>query len=373
MRRIWIPLVLALSACGGGDSPALRSVALDGLVYQVDGQTVDRSGVMVRVVETGDSMVTGPQGLFFFPDVRAGSVTLQLGSSLVAVTHDEGEGMESEEGDDDCDEIEVRVAIEDGEVVELSILCADRARAEADLVRAEGSPDADVEGEVEVESRAEGDEFEIEVENLAPGTGVEFFLDDPDTAEGFLSIGSATANSLGEAELEFDEGEALPLGAAGVGDLAGFGVEVRLAGTGELLLTGEVPDLPDGVSDPGDDPLPGDDARGRAELVAHVDGVQGHVEIRVEDDGEQRFKLEAEHLTPGTEVLFLIEDEGAFVEIGSAIADLEGEAEIDTNDTLPLPLGVGGVAELVGRGVRVELAADGTLLLSGEVPPLVAD
>lgn len=85
--------------------------------------------------------------------------------------------------------------------------------------------------------------------------------------------------------------------------------------------------------------------------------------------------MEAEHLAPGTEVRFLIEDPdnpGSFVSLGTRTADLDGEAELESGHG-PLPLGVSDVKDLVGLEVRVEDAAANEPLLTGTVPPLVAD
>jgi hypothetical protein len=155
-------------------------------------------------------------------------------------------------------------------------------------------------------------------------------------------------------------------------------IEVRLAGTGAVLLTGQIPTLPAPFAEAPDGgaPAPGERGRGRARLFPHVPGLEGHVEIRTRPDNEeQRFKMEAEHLAPGTLAEFQIEDSSdpsGFSRIGSATAGGDGEAEIHTQDGLPFPLGVSDVNDLVGLEVRV-VDGSGTLLLSGAVPELVAD
>lgn len=397
-RSRFLPLLL-LAACGGsGDGTSTQTATLSGVVYEVDGQTVDRSGVNVSLLQTGQTLTTGPTGTFAFSGLPAGAISMQFGSSLVAAAHDDdgtddqgsGGDDELEDGEDDDgrwhvhgvsggEDVEVRVAIRDGVVVEFSCSARDRLRAEARLLRADGSPDANVKGKVKVESRADREKFTIEAEHFAAGTVVEFFLDDPATPEGLVSVGTATAAGLeGEARLELNtkNGAALPMGAAAVSELAGFAIEVRLVAGGALLLTGEVPGLPTGGGDPGAPPLPGDDARGRARLTPALPGLEGHVEIRTRpEQNRQRFEMEAEGLAPGTQVAFLIEDPanpGALVQIAVRAADLDGEAELKTEGLLPL--GVAKVDELVGLDVRVVLAdGSGTLLLSGTVPELVAD
>ena len=426
-------LASALAACGGGGAgtTATQSAALQGVVYEVDGQTVDRAGVQVRVLETGQVATTGADGRFFFSRVPADAFTLDFGTTLAALAqsgpgggggNDDppgddngggggggaddpagddngggGNGADDPAGDDngiddDTDEdedgnphvsgvsggdtVEVLAAVEDGQVVELSISCGDRVRAEARLTRDANSPDADVQGKVRVESRADREKFTVEAEHLDAGTAVEFFLSD---GTGFVSIGLATADTSGEAELEFNtkDGDTLPMGAAAADDLSGFLVEVRLA-TGELLLTGEIPALPDGTVTPGDPGSETDRSRGKAHLTPLVAGLEGHVEIRQRlDENEQRFEIEAEHLVSGTAVAFWIEDPanaGTFVRLGGATAGTTGDVEFETEDGDPLPLGVTDVADLVGLDVRVTLD-DGSdqVLLEGTVPPLVAD
>jgi len=256
-------------------------------------------------------------------------------------------------------------------VVEMSIVCSDRVRAEARLLRDPDSPDGDVEGKVRIESRVDREKFTIEAEHLDPGAVVDFLLDG-------VSIGTRAADASGEAKIELNtkDGDLLPFGVASVADLSGLAIEVRLSGA--LLLTGEVPALPDSSVTPGNPGSGMDSGRGRADLTPLASGVEGRIEIRQRlDTGEQRFKMEAEGLEPGTQVAFRIESlsaPGTFVNIASVVADSGGEAEINTQDGLPLPLGVNDVSQLVGLGVDVILD-DGsdTVILEGTVPPLVAD
>jgi len=402
-----------LVACGGGGeaAPSLQSASLAGTVIELEGQTVDRSGVEVTLLETGEMAVTGADGRFSFTEVPPGSATLAFASGQIALLSgddeagepdevedpdgaDEGEEAdeadEVEEADEDDegnprirtvregDDIEVRITIRDGEVVEFHVSGSGERKAIDRLDRPADSPNADVTGKVKVESEFVGDEeFEVEVEHLAPGTVVEVFLADPEVPELFTSIGTAPADEFGEAELEreTEDGDALPLGVSSVDELRDFLVEVRLAETGELLLFGTVPALPAEIAVGDTTPGPLDRARARGLLTPAVPDAEGYVEIRSRpEDARERFKIEAEHLEPGTIADFFIEspDGGLFVRFGSGTADAEGEIKLDTNDGLPMPLGVTAVAELVGLEVRVE-RDDGQLLLAGTVPALVAE
>lgn len=406
---IALPFALALAGCGGGGGgTTTQTAALQGVVYEVNGQTLDRSGVQVQVLETGQTATTGADGRFFFARVPAGTWTLGFGSSLAALAQSGpgggggGGGADDPAGDDNGvdaiddveddngnpqvggvsggDTVEVLAAVDNGQVTEMSVMSSDRVRAEARLVRDPNSPDADVQGKVRVESRADREKFSVEAENLDVGTMVEFFLDNPDDPEGFVSIGAVAADANGHAQLEFNtkDGDTLPMGVNAASALSGFLVEVRLQTTGAVLLTGEVPTLPDGTVTPGNPGMGTDRGRGRAPLTPLVNGLEGRVEIRQRlDTGEQRLKIEAEHLASGTAVAFWIEDPanpGTFFRLGGATAGATGDAEFNTQDGSPLPFGVTDVADLVGLGVRVTLD-DGSdqVLLEGTVPPLVAD
>ena len=381
-----IPLLLAvlapmLVACGGGSTaPAVTSAALQGHVFEIDGQTVDRSGVTVSIVETGQTMTTGADGSFDFPTLPVGVITLDFDSGAPRVAGSTGDdsGRRSVDLEDD-DRVEVRVSMRDGGIEEFSSSRDGRQRAEARLQPTVAG--VGLEAKVKIEARLDGDKFEGEVERLQSGDVVEFFLDDPADEAGFVSIGTATAGVTGEAELELNQrdGELLPLGAARAGDLAGFAVEIRL-GSGTLLFTGTVPDLPTGTPSDGGEPGPTDRSRGRARLTAMVTGLEGNIDIRDRpEDGRQRFKMEAEHLAPGESVVFQIEDPdnpGTFIAIGNRVAGGDGEAELEleTQDGDALPLNAADVNDLVGLGVRVvRNDAGAQLLLTGTVPTLVAD
>ncbi len=442
MRFIATLLALSLAACGGGgtSTPALQTAALQGLVYEVDGQTADRSGVIVEVLETGQAAVTTIDGRFAFPDVPAGAITLRFGSGAIITARqdgdsgsDEGEGEgegedesdddedsdedesddesdddedsdEDEDGDDESDDddeekrdedsegnpiletecgdlVNVRLSIRNGRVAEFSATCSQRQRADARLERAADSPDGDVEGKVKIDTRGGDQEFEVEAEHLAPGTIVEIFLRAPGEDTAFVSVGTAAANADGEAEFERDtgDGDTLPLGVTEVAALEGYDVSVRLATTGDVLLVGEVPSLPEvDLGDFDDVPNSGDDARGKARLEA-IAGVEASVEIRrrLGKDESQRFKMEIEHLEPGTVVLFQIEDPenlGTFLTFADGEADGdEGEVEASTSDGARLPFEFEDVSDLVGLRVRIIDAETETVLASGEVPSLVAD
>jgi len=419
MKSAWISSLcaLALTACSGSDPATTTTTSsLAGVVYQLDGQTVDRSGVTVRVVETGDTVVTDAQGAFGFTGLEPGSYTLDFTSPFTAsrLAAEEGTGGaeepgaggvgENEDGEGrprvtvtrSCGRIDIRIALENGEVREFSIETHDVRAAKAPLRVPEGVS-FDVEGQVRLAESGERSVLEFDVAPLDAGTTIEFFLDAREGA-GPVSIGTALANGDGVATLLLDTGagDALPLEAASLDDLAGDRVEVRFSGTDTTILVGEIPDLPDpsehrceedsGTGGDGgggvEEPPAGDgtgDLHARALLESDLERFEGHVEIRSwERENIQRFRMDLWGLEPGDRVAFEIyaPAEEAWVVLGYREANADRYAKVDTDGDLDMPLGVESVKQLVGHSVRVRRASEtdsDTVLAIGIVPELVGD
>ncbi len=377
-----------LTACGGGGSPVLETAALSGTIVQVDGQTLNRAGVTVELVENGAVVTTDGTGAFAFPDLSPGVFTLRFGRAGLAGNSTDDNGTPDQGPGDNAigsipvgagDDVDVKVAVDGNNATEVSISRNGRREARVRLTRAADSPDADVSGKIKVRS-GNGEKLEIEAEDLAPGDVVEFLLDG-------IVIGSAAADADGEAELEIEtnDGGLLPLEAATVADLEGLSVEVRFMDGGATLLTGTVPELPAASTANGDDDDnsgsgndgdgggdDGDRTRGRDRLTSHVGALEGHVETRSRpEQSRERFKVEAENLGAGEIVEFFLDG----VSLGKIAADASGEAEFkrDTQDGDVLPSGAATSGTLVGLLVEVKRDGTGELLLSGLVPEPVAD
>jgi len=100
--------------------------------------------------------------------------------------------------------------------------------------------------------------------------------------------------------------------------------------------------------------------------------LEGKIVVESRDDRE-RFKVEAEHATPGTELeLFVIDDNGAEENLGIRTVTAVGEAEwkLDSRDGAILPFAVASVEALEGFRVEVRERAGGTTILDGIVPAL---
>jgi hypothetical protein len=387
MRRlVFLALFGAfLGACDGGSAAVTLSGALQGVIYEVDGQTTDRSGVEVMLLETGDRTTTDADGNFVFEDLAEGLYTLDVVGAILAQAggddfdnDEDGAGRPMVEVDRDNGVVSVHLAVRDGRVVEWSLAHRKFQRA---TMRLEATDAGDgLEGKVRVESRADRERIKVCVEGLQAGDVIDVAFAAPADTPTFTSAGTATADAEGEACFDRDtkQGDTLPEGATSVADLEGYLIQVSLGGT--VVLEGEVPPLPEPPS--GDRPGNGNGngngngrpdfdgrGRGRVFLDSAVDGVTGKLEIcgwPAKD--RQRFQIVVEGLTEGDEVTFQIEDPdnaGSYLDLGTDTADAEGEANYDTHKAA-LPLDAESVDDLVGLDVRVLLG--GEAILTGTVP-----
>jgi len=377
MRFAFVLLVVgALAGCGGGGSSPLFTAELQGMVYEVDGQTVDREGIEILLVETGQSATTDANGSFVIPDLPEGSYTIGV-NGLLQSAEGEDDGPPVVEISRSNGVVSIHMAIRDGEVVEFSMAHHNHARASSRLEPAAGStlPD-ETEAKLRIDSRPDRERLWVTVEGLTEGDEVVLCMRDPEVAESvFTDVGSATADAEGGASIRFDtkRGDALPADAASLDDLAGYLVVVKV--NGDDAFEGVVPPLPEAPDGPRRGPPSFENrARGMAHLVALVDDVEGKVTIsRWPAMNRQRFKFSAEGLAEGDELSFRVEDPdnaGTFVEVGTATADADGEAKVDTKKGLPMPFDVADVEELVGLGVQVVRGTD--VILEGTVPALVS-
>jgi hypothetical protein len=322
--------------------------------------------------------------LFVGPGLYDDAVAVLADDATDSDGDDDGDA--DDVGDDDCDvaeiedgeDVEFEVSIEDGKIVSVDVSHSahDEREAEIRLHRSVESDDPDVEGQAKLESRDDRQRLKVEAEHLDAGRDVEAFAIDAAGVE--ASLGVRTVGLDGEAEWEIEDG-ALPFGATTVEDLLGFGIEVRDATTGTVLLFGSLPDeLPSHADEDEHGEEEEDEAEGRARLTPAA-GVTGEADVEVESEGdEQQLEVEAEHLASGTVIDAYIEDPanpGTLVLVGTFAVGSEGEGELefDTHDGDALPFGVASVSALVGLAIELRDAGTGAVLFSGHVPALVAE
>lgn len=233
MNRISTILSIALlawplAACGGAGDPTttVGAAQLQGSVLELDGQTIRRDGVDIRIVETDDHLVTNADGSFAFPDLEPGWYTLEFDQRRVSAlaleesptgeegsteepaggegesagtgegageepvseepageepssggeetpSGEEGGATESKEDEDEmgrprCEidgdgpAVVVKVVLENGEVVRWSKSRPGRRFARARLERCVDGSDGDVTGQVRVSWREGGEVQKIE-------------------------------------------------------------------------------------------------------------------------------------------------------------------------------------------------------------------
>lgn len=257
-------LLLPLAACGGGstsDGPSALSPAVLGVVTSRDGSTADLAGVTARCPETGDVDVTDVNGHFELRVPRGRPFRVEFDDPTAPPREESGnDGGEGEDPDadgtdidedevaidalDDGEECDVEVDLEDGEVVEARVRRRDRERSREDY-ESEGRLDADddEEGEAEIEvCRRDGSiGFEFEIEDLAElGTLTVKIVSADGLTEEILGVIEISLEGEGHLELTWNLGDALPLGATSVEELAGATIQIVNADE-EILFEGEIP------------------------------------------------------------------------------------------------------------------------------------
>jgi hypothetical protein len=220
-------------------------------------------------------------------------------------------------------------------------------------------------GRIDVQRRRNGSDLRIMGQKLDPDTAVDIVmkrlkdpppvdeLEDPYEQE-TLADGVRT-NDEGSVKLMIRtrKGDDLPFEAESLDDLAGYRVCIRvetLDDDGDDLLVGTVPligaDYPKRLREK-DDLTPVDD----------VVTCTGKIQLRFRGkDVRSELRIDVKGLTDGDDVSFRMDDgEGNIVEIGTAVADAEGEARyrVRTHHGDTLPFGALTVMDLSGRDVEV--------------------
>lgn len=414
-------LCLVLAACGGGAGEGGllgdTSAKIEGVVLDVDGDSDLSANVPLQIVETGEIAVTDENGAFTFTEVPEGDVTLVLATPDVLPASAENDGKpgdeeddaagddeddtdgEDDEADDDHerrdreviirrirrgDTVRIDIRIRGRQIIDITLtrtrndegdVCWQR-ELEIEMTRTDGNPDADMEGEVELEVDCEPcQKFEVEVEDATPGDILVAVVIDPDGNEDVLGEREVEADGDAEWRLDTCNEDDLPFGYERLTALGKHGVCVRTE-DGRNLLCARIPAFP----------THDDDRcfhlRGRRRLLSSSDDLQGGVAVDVRgclDEGfRQVLRIAGKGFEVGQEIEFFMEDPddlGQLVSLGTVLANEEGLADIefDTADGDELPFGVETLRSLVGMRIEVNDDVTGELLLFGRVPGLLRD
>ena len=410
-----------LVACGGGGSSGASAgtAVVAGQVVLRNGTTQNLGGVQISLTGLGVTTTSASDGTFSFGSVPTGNLAVAVSDPLAPLAaglvttedrgaddgpgHDEGSGggatggpRNDDDGDahdvgdgdfdvpsvGDAESVSITISVRNGKIESVDIChhgSGGHDEGRVALSRTVESDDADAEGSAKLESRVDNQKLSVEVENLTAGRSLEAFVISKGVAQ---SIGKATVDAAGEArwEIATKNGGVLPFGAATVADLAGDDVEVRDALAGTVLLRGTLPEVKTPTAAAGGTTT-GSRSHGRSALVATTGNTgSGHIELcrRVETVLQNKFQVELDGLASGLAVEVWMENavgSGVFAKIGSMTVGALGRAELelDSHDGDAMPFGVLDVADLVGRGVQVRKASDGTVILTGTVPALVSE
>ncbi|MCZ6573523.1 MAG: hypothetical protein O7C98_10210 [Planctomycetota bacterium] len=270
-----------------------------GVVYEVDGQSADLGGIEVTVLETGERVVTETDGSFEFRELEPGFYTLDFGGDDYeaaqpgeAITEDEledGAGHPIVELTEDGGDVEIHVALENGEVKEFTIGDYEGRHAVAHLHAQDEL--SELEGKIRL-SAEEGEHIKLSIAGLDAGESVDLLIFDADDAgAGSSPVATLTADAEGEICYSVDtaEGDLLPLNAEDLEDLAGLRIEIRATDDGELLLSGEIPDLPAEREEPDGEEPDGEEPSGEEPNGEEPDGEEpnGEEPNGEEPDGEE--------------------------------------------------------------------------------------
>lgn len=257
----------------------------------------------------------------------------------------------------------------------------DDIKAENPLIRPPGAPDPDAKGHVrsEFDPSKNRHRLKVEAEQIDTSLLWECYLAD---AGGVLQfVGNIPYDDVGEVEIEFDTKEGgLPFGATTVSSLAGRAVEVRSGGL--TYLTGTVPSLNGGGGGSGGggggSGGGGSDVKVKWFLTRAATSpdtnASGYIELRKKSDGDQKFKVEADHIDPSIAFSVWVETalgSGVLASAGAMLPEDfdEVELELETEDGAALPNGATDVATLAGLRVEVRDATN-AVYLEGVVPSI---
>jgi hypothetical protein len=249
-------------------------------------------------------------------------------------------------------------------------------KGKMDLTRPDPAPDADAQGEVELDRKGKEQGFEVNAKNLDGGVAAPYSVQ----LETGLGTGVFTAVAVlqpkpgkpgrYEVKLEQECGPPPILGVTDVDQIPGRKVEVRDAAD-QVVLRGVCPQLVSGVG------KLNFNHKAKLSLPMNPPSPKATGDVRVKfnaPQGQSEFEVHAKNLSNGNSYSVWLEDavaSGVFVKVG----DLHGkgnqtksvEFEANTKDGTGLPFGVATVADLKDRLLQIRDGGD-VIHLVGQVP-----
>lgn len=236
-----------------------------------------------------------------------------------------------------------------------------------------GAPFPNATGRIRV--KAEDGRHDLEVRVLGLQAETVYSVTVTNSAGETETIGKITTNQDGNGALEVDTDEddddddegALPFGAAGAGELAGFALKVS-AEDGTVVLEGTIPEIGEKEER--------ENLEAEFDLSRPADGPEGNIrgDVRIEseendDEDKSRVRIRDAKANATYSAVFSSPDGSETEELGKLTTDDRGEAELEVED---LPLHADSVSQLAGVLVKV-LNADNAVVLSGTVPQVGND
>ncbi len=244
------------------------------------------------------------------------------------------------------------------------------AKVRQSLTRPEPVVNPEVEGRLEIRSSDDRQEFKLRVKRADKLVDHELWIENGSAVMEFVAAFQTGASSLRfRARLRNGEGS-LPLGVSLLDELAGRHLEIRIRGSGDVVLATDIPDL-----------TPRRDAKAEDDLDATPDAPAGaEAEIRVRSrprKGDERFRVKVHDfvLAPTQKLRLFLEDPmnpNVLVDQGALQDDDSDEAEFRarTRKGQALPFGVASTRNLVGLKLEIRDADTGTVYFEGMVPAL---
>jgi hypothetical protein len=240
------------------------------------------------------------------------------------------------------------------------------------LVRPPSPPDADARGKVRFRSRSkkglEQDQIDVKVLKVDVSLEHRLFLEDAVDAGTFSDLGALDASDGSLSwSVDTSQGDALPGGATGLGDLSGRRFEVRQGG--DVVLEASGPDLAASKK-----PVNHKDAFSAPDAEADPSGIKAGLRMRGKaDKGQHRFVVKVKKAPfADSDIHLWVEsdaDSGSFLDAGAFDQkgnSSNGRYRRDTHLGAPLPLGVDDLMALGGR--RIQVRDDSDVLLELMLP-----